>query len=60
MEVLQYNLLITMITFHELAHAFTKTWFWGVFTPLGVGVAKDPKVSEAGKQVEGMILGGVG
>ena len=59
MELQQYNLVIAMIIFHELAHAFTKTWFLEIITPLGVGVGNDPKVGEAGKLVEGKILGGI-
>jgi hypothetical protein len=57
-ELQQYNIIITVIVMHELAHSFTKLWFNEAVTPLGVGVGNSPGSGESGWLVEENIMGG--
>ena len=53
-----YHLIITVIVFHELAHAFTKFFFYDNDTPHGVGIDEQHGCGEAGWWVEEKIMGG--
>jgi len=46
MEIHGYNLILTVIALHEIVHIFTKTWFWKIVNPVGVGVGCDPEAGE--------------
>jgi hypothetical protein len=59
MEIQEYNLIITVIVMHELAHSFTKFWFDEAVTPLGVGVGNCPNDGESGWLVEENLMHGV-
>ena len=51
-------MILTVIIFHELSHAFTKYWFDEIVTPVGVGRSDDPKYGESGWVVEEGLMGG--
>jgi hypothetical protein len=61
MELQEYNLIITVIVMHELAHSFTKFWFNEAVMPLGVGVGVGncPNSGESGWLVEENLMRGV-
>ena len=53
-----YKLLITIVVLHELSHAFTKHYFHGMCTPLGVGTSRQGPWGESGWLVEEMLFEG--
>jgi hypothetical protein len=57
MELQSYNLIIIVIIFHGLAHAFTKLWFKDAVTQLDVGVGSSGS-GESKWLVEERIMGG--
>jgi hypothetical protein len=42
MGIYEYNLILTMIVFHEIICVFTKMWLWKIVTPMGVGIGSVP------------------
>jgi len=58
MSLQEYNLLVMLTIFHELAHTFTKIWFSDIDTPFGVGIGCSPGSGEAGWLVEERFMGG--